>query len=101
MNDLFAVKEKDIAFPSEYNSILARVDQINPVQYGKTRNFIDGAVTYLSPYISRGVISVKQVQDYVLAKGYSPATIEKFLQELGKNLVEMREQFSMMIKALR
>ncbi len=50
---------------------------------GKARNFIDGAVTYLSPYISRGVISVKQVQDAVLAKGHHPADIEKFLQELA------------------
>jgi len=83
MNDFFALEEKDIAFPTDYNSILERINQINPIQYCKSRNFIDGAVTYLSPYISRGVISVKQVQDYVLAKGYSPATIEKFLQELA------------------
>jgi deoxyribodipyrimidine photo-lyase len=70
-------------FPTEYASILERVNKINPLQYSKTRNFIDGAVTYLSPYISRGVISVKQVQESVLAKGHHPATIEKFLQELA------------------
>ena len=83
MNDLFPLLEGKASFPTNYDSIIERIAKINPVQYGKTRNFIDGAVTYLSPYISRGVISVKQVQDAILAKGHHPATIEKFLQELA------------------
>jgi deoxyribodipyrimidine photo-lyase len=77
------VEQTKLSFPTDYASILERVSKINPVQYGKTRNFIDGAVTYLSPYISRGVISAKQVQESILAKGHHPATIEKFLQELA------------------
>jgi deoxyribodipyrimidine photo-lyase len=82
--NLFSSKRNSqIQFPTEYSSIIERVNQINPLQYGKTRNFIDGAVTYLSPYISRGVISVKQVQESILAKGHHPAIIEKFLQELA------------------
>lgn len=83
MIELPQQSEYKIAFPTDYNSIIDRINKIDPVQYGKTRNFIDGAVTYLSPYISRGVISVKQVQDVVLAKGYLPAMIEKFNQELA------------------
>ncbi len=83
MNDLFPLPDSSILFPTNYESIIERITKINPVQYGKSRNFIDGAVTYLSPYFSRGVISVKQVQDTILAQGYSPATIEKFLQELA------------------
>ena len=83
MKDLFPLEERRTDFPTEYHSIIERVNQINPIQYGKTRNFVNGAVTYLSPYISRGVIGVKQVQDSVLAKGHHPATIENFLQELA------------------
>ncbi len=83
MNELFPQEEKSIVFPTDYKFILARINQINPVAYCKSRNFIDGAVTYLSPYISRGVISVKQVQNLVLEKGYPSALIEKFLQELA------------------
>ncbi len=79
----FRKKEKSIAFPTDYNSIIERIRQINPVQYGSSRNFVDGAVTYLSPYISRGVISTKQVHDSVLEKGHHPGTIDKFLQELA------------------
>jgi deoxyribodipyrimidine photo-lyase len=51
--------------------------------YGETRNFIDGAVTYLSPYISRGVISTKLILEKVLNRGYNPKKIEKFIQELA------------------
>lgn len=70
-------------FPSSYPQIIEQINHINPVQYGKTRNYINGAVTYLSPYISRGVISVKQVMETVLQKGYKPYQIERFLQELA------------------
>ena len=72
-----------VDFPTGYRLIIERIQLINPIQYSKTRNFINGAVTYLSPYISRGVISVKQVMDAVLQKGYKPYQIEKFLQELA------------------
>ena len=72
-----------IEFTTAYDLILKKVEHINPLQYAKTRNFINGAVTYLSPYISRGVISVKQVQESVFNKGYKSYEIEKFLQELA------------------
>jgi deoxyribodipyrimidine photo-lyase len=83
--DLFSeLTDESIAnFPTSYEKILERIHHINPTQYGKTRNFINGAVTYLSPYISRGVISVKQVMESVLQKGYKPYQVSKFLQELA------------------
>ncbi len=39
--------------------ISAQIENINRIKYARTRNFTDGAVTRLSPYISRGVISPK------------------------------------------
>lgn len=72
-----------IDFTADYKLILEKIQHIDPLQYAKTRNFINGAVTRLSPYISRGVISVKQVMETVLQKGYKPWQIEKFLQELA------------------
>ena len=68
---------------TNYNEILKQLDQIKPLEYARNRNFIDGSVTRLSPYISRGVISTKQVLDHVLKKGFSPKKIEKFIQELA------------------
>ena len=70
-------------FATEYTEILARIDQIEPIKYGQTRNFIDGAVTRLSPYISRGVISTAQVLEITLNRGFNPGEIKKFIQELA------------------
>ena len=69
-------------FPTDYNSIIERIEQIDPKQYERTRNFIDGAVTYLSPYISRGVIQLPQIKEIVVAK-YGRYVSEKLVQELA------------------
>lgn len=70
-------------FETSYTKILEKIERIDPIKYGHTRNYIDGAVTYLSPYLSRGVISTRQVLQAVLARGYKPYQIEKFIQELA------------------
>ncbi len=70
-------------FPTKYSEILERIQEIDPIKYGQTRNHLDGAVTYLSPYISRGVISTKMVLDSVLSKGYPIEEIESFVKELS------------------
>ena len=57
---------------TNYNEILKQLDQIKPSEYARNRNFIDGSVTKLSPYISRGVISTRQVLDHLLKKGFEP-----------------------------
>jgi deoxyribodipyrimidine photo-lyase len=70
-------------FPTPYIEILQRIRNIDPIKYGSTRNYINGSVTYLSPYISRGIISTKFILSEILKKGYKPAQIEKFIQELA------------------
>jgi len=70
------------AFPADYQAILEQINRIDPVLYGKNRNHIDGAVTYLSPYISRGVISTRQVLQSVVQRGYKLPQIESFVKEL-------------------
>jgi deoxyribodipyrimidine photo-lyase len=75
--------QDDTMFPLSYAEILQRIRSIEPVKYGSSRNYINGAVTYLSPYISRGVITTKFILSEVLKKGYKPAQIEKFIQELA------------------
>ena len=70
-------------FPTDISSILERVELISPKEYARTRNFKNGAVTYLSPYISRGVISTKYVFESALNRGFTVETNEKFFQELA------------------
>jgi len=76
-------EHQDSLFPTSYVQILQRIRNIDPIKYGSTRNYINGSVTYLSPYISRGIISTKFIFSEILKKGYKPAQIEKFIQELA------------------
>lgn len=70
-------------FETNLKEVIVQLERIDPVRYGKTRNFINGDVTYLSPYISRGLISTKYVALYFLNKGYSTNDMESFQQELA------------------
>jgi deoxyribodipyrimidine photo-lyase len=76
-------KVDSIGFTTDYNLILERIQNIDPIKYAATRNYLNGSITYLSPYISRGVISCRQVMDSILNKGYKPFEIEKLIQELA------------------
>ncbi len=68
---------------THYTDILAQIQKIDPISYGKSRNFLNGKVTQLSPYISRGVISTKYIMVSLLNKGYSFAQCERFFQQLA------------------
>lgn len=57
--------------------------KIDPVAYCKTRNFSDGHVTKLSPYIHHGVISLNEVRNHALNHVDKPESITKFIQELA------------------
>ncbi|GAB5539658.1 MAG: hypothetical protein Salg2KO_17610 [Salibacteraceae bacterium] len=72
-----------MSFPTDIESIYDRIERIDPVAYARTRNYKDGAVSQLSPYISRGVITTKQVFESLLNRGLPWSSIEKFVQELA------------------
>jgi deoxyribodipyrimidine photo-lyase len=46
----------------------ARLAAVNPTAYARTRNALDGAVTRLSPYLTHGMLSLKDVYDSVHAR---------------------------------
>lgn len=69
-------------FPPDYHSVLSRIEEIDPLLYDKTRNYISGAVSYLSPYLSRGVITPVTVRSVLLRK-YNEAALYKFTFELA------------------
>lgn len=72
--------------PSTFTTQLTQVHQqiqaINPNRYAKTRNFLNGEVTYLSPYISRGAVQLTEVAEAVLSK-FKWYECEKLIQELA------------------
>lgn len=60
----------------------SKLSASTPLGIAATRNYTDGAVTRLSPYISRGVLSLNQVASIIL-KRYDKYQSEKLLQELA------------------
>lgn len=72
-----------LAFPSSIGAIKQEIYSIDPSEYGRTRNFGNGAVTKLSPYISRGVISTRQVYEHIQNMGIPWEEAEKLVQELA------------------
>jgi deoxyribodipyrimidine photo-lyase len=69
-------------FPTDLPSIYQRLENLDLVDYCKTRNFSNGTVSYLSPYISRGVLSTKQILSIVAKKNLAFHDIEIFIKEL-------------------
>ena len=62
---------------------LERLAAIRPERYARTRNFLDGAVTRLSPYLRHGMLDLSEVRDAVLARGLPRREVWKFIAELG------------------
>lgn len=59
------------------------LDAIEPAKYGKTRNYLDGDVTYLSPYIRHGVLNLSDVRDIAFEKVDHKTDAEKLVTELA------------------
>ena len=70
------------ALPPTRSAALARVGQVRPTAYARTRNHLEGAVTGLSPYITHGVVTLPEVLGGVLERG--PLEVQhKLVFELG------------------
>lgn len=69
-------------FPAQWEAILERVNAIDPIKYGSSRNYINGAVSRLSPYISRGAVSLPFIKENLLSR-FSAYQAKPFLQQLA------------------
>ena len=70
-------------FPTKLADVYKRIDAFDPEHYARTRNFLNGGVSYLSPYLSRGFITVPQVVERLKERGIGMQQAEKFIQELA------------------
>lgn len=61
----------------------SKLAAINPIAYARSRNFGDGKVTRLSPYIHHGIVSLNDVRNQAITQCNEPVEITKFIQELG------------------
>ena len=54
--------------PPTREAAMRRAEAVNPIRYAKTRNFLDGDVTGLSPYLTHGVVTLPEVLRALLDK---------------------------------
>lgn len=60
-----------------------RLELIDPINYGNTRNYHDGKITRLSPYITHGILDLNTVRNHALGRAHQPVQVIKFIQELA------------------
>lgn len=69
-------------FEPTRRAALERLDAVNPDVYARTRNYLDGAVTRLSPYLTHGLLSLHEVYNAVHIRQPLDAT-QKLVFEWG------------------
>ena len=60
---------------------LQALSQFNPSDYKRTRNFLEGNVSKLSPYITHGILSLREIWS-LLKRKYGLREKDKFFNEL-------------------
>ena len=70
------------SFEPTLQAARARLAAVRPDAYAQTRNALDGAVTGLSPYLTHGLLSLREVYADVHAR-YALDAKHKFVFELG------------------
>ena len=81
--DVGVVAALQASFRGGRQAGLERLAVINPSEYGRSRNFLSGAVTRLSPWLRHGVLSLAEVRDAAISQVREPADAEKLVSELG------------------
>ncbi len=62
---------------------LERLEAINPGKYGFNRNYLDGSVSRLSPYIRHGLLTLSEARDAAFARVKDRLHAAKFITELA------------------
>ena len=70
------------AFPGGRRAALERLAALKPGTYARSRNFLDGAVSRLSPYLRHGVLDLAEVRDAAVGRSGAAAS-SKFVFELA------------------
>ena len=76
------VIDQPLLFPPTEQALHARLDAIDPRAYARTRNHLEGAVTRLSPWITHGCLSLRDVARAIAATHDLPVQ-HKLVYELG------------------
>lgn len=59
------------------------LDRIEPSPYAFSRNYLDGKITRLSPYIRHGILTLHRVKEFAFTRVKDPYHASKFVTELA------------------
>ena len=62
---------------------IQQLSSLDPMQYGRSRNYGEGSVSRLSPFIRHGILSLNEVRNAALSRVSAPFNAYKFIQELA------------------
>lgn len=65
MRPMTSLSRRDIDFPTTDDAWQARLDQLDPALYAKTRNHLQGDVSRLSPYFTHGFLSLREAVEAI------------------------------------
>ena len=70
--------------PSGRAAALQRLSEYDPNRYSRTRNFTDGHVSRLSPYLRHGMLTMVEVRDFIIERftGHNDG-VDGFLRQLA------------------
>ncbi len=71
-----------VTFPPTDHALNVRLKHINPVSYARTRNFLTGSVTRISPYINHGFTTTFDVNKFLQRK-FNICKNHKLVKELA------------------
>jgi deoxyribodipyrimidine photo-lyase len=71
-----------VEFPPTSAALNARLARVRPTDYARTRNHLEGAVTGLSPWITHGFITLREVAD-AIGQTHALNVQHKLIYELG------------------
>ncbi len=75
--------QSDLRFEPTPEAGRQRLAAVRPAAYARTRNHLEGAVTGLSPWITHGILGLREVLQAVLAAGGPLPVGHKLVAELG------------------
>ena len=79
--DLFPQSSSRPTWPTR-DEALQKFQNFNPSRYAKTRNFLNGHISQMSPHIKHGVIQNRELLNIIQDK-FNFQESEKFIQELA------------------
>lgn len=80
--DSYGIPSHCQAFEPTHTAARERLTRLSPARYAKSRNHLDGAVSGLSPYITHGLITQREVLQ-TLAQKHALSFTDKLVQELA------------------